>query len=268
MMYVSIQGEEVPALGFGTWQLSGEDCTRAVRHALDLGYRHIDTAQGYENEAEVGAAIAGADTPREDLFLTTKIWIGNLAPGEVEKTADDSLRRLRTDYVDLLLIHWPTEDMDLAATLEAMMRVKDAGKVRHLGVSNFTPPLLLEALRHAPIFSHQVEYHPYLAQDELLALAQEHDLMLTAYSPLAKGKVPSDKKLKEIGQRHGKSPVQVVLRWLLQQENVAAIPKAASAEHRRTNLEIFDFALSDDEMAEIGSLARDERVVDPAWAPW
>lgn len=268
MMFVNIQGEEVPAIGMGTYELRGARCTEAVEHALAIGYRHVDTAQGYENEEAVGAGLANAGVPRDHIFLTTKIWIGGASPMDVFRKTETSLRHLNAEYIDLLLIHWPTPDMDLPGALEAMMKFREAGRIRHIGVSNFTPELLVESLEHAPIFCNQVEYHPYLAQDELLAFAQERDLMLTAYSPIAKGRVLQDATLVKIGRRYGKSPAQVAIRWLLQHENVASIPKAASPEHRMSNIDIFDFALTDEEMEEVASLARNERMVDPEWAPW
>lgn len=268
MMYASIQGEEVPVIGMGTYKMEGEACTKAVESALDLGYRHVDTAEGYENEEAVGRGLANSGVPREDIFLTTKIWIGGVSPEGVLQRGEDCLKRLNTDYVDLLLIHWPTPDMDLPGALASMLKLHDAGKIRHIGVSNFTPSLLKEAFRHAPIFCNQVEFHPFLAQDELLALARGHDMLLTAYSPVAKGRAIKDPTLNEIGRKYGKSAAQVAIRWLVQQENVAAIPKAASPEHQKGNLEIFDFALTEEDFESVAALARDERIVDPEWAPW
>ena len=268
MMYANIQGEEVPVIGMGTYRLIGDDCTRAVEHALEIGYRHVDTAEGYENEEAVGRGLASSGVPRDEIFLTTKIWIGGATSDDVRRKSEACLSRLGTDYVDLLLIHWPTDDMDLPGALEAMVDLHESGKIRHIGVSNFTPALLLEAFKHAPLFCNQVEYHPFLSQDELLSFARQHDMMLTAYSPVAKGRAIKDPTLTEIGRRYGKTSAQVAIRWLVQQENVSAIPKAASAEHRKSNLEIFDFALTPEEMEEIAALARNERVVDPEWAPW
>lgn len=267
-MYTSIQGEEVPVIGMGTNKLTGSDCYKGVQDALSIGYRHIDTAASYKNEEEVGRAIMTSDVPREEIFLTTKIWIGESTKKDVLRKAEDSLRRLDADYVDLLLIHWPTHDMDLGGALEVMLELQEAERVRHLGVSNFTPELLHEAMEYAPLFSNQVEYHPYLAQDELVALAQKYDILLTAYAPVATGLVLKDPLLIEIGQKYGKSAAQISLRWLIQQEKVAAIPKASSPEHRRSNLDIFDFSLTEEEMDRIGSLARNERTVDPEFAPW
>lgn len=268
MIERTIQDTPVPALGFGTYQLHGTACREAVTDALAIGYRHIDTAQAYQNEAAVGAALAASAIPRDDLFVTTKVWIDNLEPDTARRTAAQSLRDLQLDYVDLLLIHWPNEDLaPLEATLDALDALKDEGKTRHIGVSNFTPTLLQRAVDHTTIFCNQVEYHPFLSQDALLAQARSHDLLLTAYTPLARGEVLASDRLKAIGARHGKTPAQVTLRWLLQQEPVAAIPKAASAQHRADNFNIFDFSLSDEEMRAIHTLAAGQRLVDPVFAP-
>jgi 2,5-diketo-D-gluconate reductase B len=174
-----------------------------------------------------------------------------------------SLRKLRTDYVDLLLLHWPNPAVPVEETLGALRELQDEGAVRYLGVSNFTPSQVQEARRYADVFANQVEYHPYLSQERLLTQARELDYLLTAYSPVARGKVLDDPTLQEIGEAHGKTPGQVALRWLVQQDRVAAIPKAASAENRERNLRIFDFALSEEEMARVAALDRGERLVDP-----
>jgi 2,5-diketo-D-gluconate reductase B len=268
MIYASVKGARVPALGFGTWELRGEDCRDSVEDALAVGYRHIDTAQMYGNEAEVGTALRNAGVDRADIFLTTKIWHDKLASEDVGRSTEESLRRLKTEYVDLLLIHWPSERVPLEQTLDAMLELQQAGKTRHIGVSNFTPELFSRAAGHAPDFCIQVEYHPFLSQQPLLALARQVDALLTAYSPVARGRVLSDPTIKEIGGKHGKNPVQVTLRWLLQQENVAAIPKAASPEHRRSNFDVFDFELNEEEMRRMSNLARGERLVSPRQAPW
>ena len=262
-----IRGQRIPALGFGTFQLEGKDCYEGVRDALDIGYRHIDTAQMYGNEEQVGRAIQDSRISREDIFLTTKIWFEHLEPDEVRRTTEQSLLKLRVDLVDLLLIHWPNDDVPLEETLAAMLDLREEGKTRQVGVSNFTPTLLRQALEQAPVVCNQVEYHPFLSQKELLHMAGEHDLLLTAYSPLARGLVPEDPTLREIGRHHGKTAVQVALRWSIQQPRVAAIPKASTAEHRRTNFDIFDFELSEDEMERIHGLARGQRVIDPDIAP-
>jgi 2,5-diketo-D-gluconate reductase B len=265
---LTIQGIEIPKLGFGTWQLTGDDCVVAVRDALELGYDHIDTARAYGNEEQIAEALHDSGRNRGEVFLTTKLWYTKLSAIGVHDQIEQSLRDLRTDYVDLLLIHWPSDSVPLAGeTLAAMCEAREAGYVRHLGVSNFPSDLLREALDHAPLICNQVEYHPYLDQPELLALARERDLMLTAYSPLAQGEVLDDPVLREIGEAHGKSAGQIVLRWLLDQPQVAAVPKASSHEHRAANIEVFDFELSDSERGRIAGLEGEVRTTDPPGSP-
>jgi len=270
MEYITIKDARVPALGLGTWALNGRTCFDAVKAGLELGYRHIDTAQIYGNEDEVGAAIKAAGVSRAEIFLTTKIPAGNLRAAQVKRGVEDSLRKLDTDYVDLLLIHWPGKREPLAETLEAFAEARRQGKTRFIGVSNFTVALLAETVEQhrADIICNQVEYHPYLSQRPVIAALGKYGLMLTAYSPLARGRVAQDKDLAAIGRRHGKSAGQVVLRWLLDQKNVAAIPKSARREHLAANLDIFDFKLSPEECAAIDAKRGNTRLVDPAgWGP-
>ncbi|MDP9293408.1 MAG: aldo/keto reductase, partial [Actinomycetota bacterium] len=212
MRSLEIQGTTVPKLGFGTWQLSGRECEEAVRDALEIGYRHIDTARIYRNEADVGRGVAASGVDRSEIFLTTKIWPGDFEPSRLRAAAEDSLRSLDTEYVDLLLLHWPSDDVVLEDTLGAMVSLRDEGKIGHLGVSNFFGDLLAEALDLAPVFTDQVEFHPFLGQPDVLELALERAFMVTAYSPLAQGKVARDETLREIAEAHGKSPGQVALR--------------------------------------------------------
>jgi 2,5-diketo-D-gluconate reductase B len=274
MQYVEIKGTRVPVIGLGTWQLSGRQCHDSVREALELGYRHIDTAQMYGNEQEVGRAIRDSGIARSEIFLTTKIAPGNLAARAVKSSTEESLDRLGTDHVDLLLIHWPSRSVQLGETLESMAALRAAGKVGHLGVSNFTVKLLSEAAEngHGDLLCNQVEYHPFLSQRPVLAALATHGMMLTAYSPLARGRVSRHPVLADIGRKYGKSPAQVTLRWLVDQERVAAIPKAAGRDHLAANLAIFDFALSADDRAAIDALRASERIVDvggwsPRWDP-
>ena len=264
---LEIQGSTVPKLGFGTWEILGRDCEDAVTDALEIGYRHIDTAQAYENEAEVGKALAASDVPRNELFLTTKLWREEFHPDRVRPSAEGSLEKLQVDSVDLLLLHWPNDDVPLEETLGALAALREEGLVKHFGVSNFPAGMLREALQIAPIFADQVEFHPFLGQDRLVELAAEKDFMVTAYSPLARGKVPEDETLREIGEAHGKTAGQVALRWLLDKPNVATIPKASSHERRVENFEVFDFELSDDDRTRIDALPKDERIIEPGWAP-
>ncbi len=264
---LEIQGSTVPKLGFGTWEILGRDCREAVSDALEIGYRHIDTAQAYDNEAAVGKALAASSIPREELFLTTKLWRDEYARDRVRPSAEGSLERLQVDCVDLLLLHWPNDDMPLEETLGELAELREDGLIKHFGVSNFPAGMLREALSVAPIFADQVEFHPFLGQDALVALAAEKDFMVTAYSPLARGKVPSDGTIRTIGDAHGKSAGQVALRWLLDKPQVCTLPKASRHERRVENFEVFDFALSDEERAAIEALPKNERIIDPGWAP-
>ena len=269
MHVIEARGARIPALGLGTWQMRGETCREAVRQALALGYRHLDTARMYDNEADVGAGLEAADVPREKVFLTTKVWMDQLAPRALKAAAAESLERLRTDYVDLLLIHWPNPEAPLADSLGAMAELREAGRVRHIGVSNFNVALMRQAMEDhgADIVCNQVEYHPFLSQRAVIDYARARGAAVTAYCPLARGEVAGDPTLKEIAAKHGKTPAQVALRWLVQQDGVAAIPKAASSEHLRSNLEVFDFALDGDDLAAIDRLPGDGRQIDPGWAP-
>ncbi|HET8757297.1 MAG TPA: aldo/keto reductase [Solirubrobacteraceae bacterium] len=264
---VEIQGTRVPVLGFGTWLITGPDATEAVRDALEIGYRQIDTARAYENEREVGRGIADSGVPRDEIFLTTKVPHDEASAGEVERDCEQSLERLGVDHLDLLLLHWPSPDVPLEETLKALTALRDDGRIRNLGVSNFPAGLLAQALELAPVFCDQVEYHPFLDQGRLLDLARANDVLITAYSPLAHGKVPGDATLSRIGSAHGKTAGQVALRWLLDQDHVSPIPKASSHERRLENFEVFDFELSADERAEIDALPKDARTADPPWAP-
>ena len=267
MKYIDINHEQVPALGFGTFALKEKACQEAIADAIAIGYRHIDTAKSYENEQDVGQGIRDSGVDRDELFITTKIWYTDLVRTNVLSAVDDSLRQLQTGYVNLLLIHWPSDEVPLKETLDAMTEVQKQGKARLIGVSNFPPSLLRKAFELAPIVCNQVEYHPYLGQSALINIIREHGAVLTAYAPLAQGAVQEDAALQSIGKNYGKTPSQVALRWLVQQDHVAAIPKASSHEHRVANFDIFDFSLTDDEMDQIYNLSRRERLVNPHWAP-
>ena len=267
MDHIRVQDSTVPALGFGTFRMKGDECTEAVRTAIAAGYRHLDTAEIYENEEAVARGLRDAGVPREEIFLTTKAWMEDLSPAGVQRSLEASLRRLDTDYVDLWLIHWPNPVFPLRDTLAAMSELVVKGRVRHLGVSNFPAAQFDEAAAMARIVCNQVEYHPYLSQRPVLAAARSRGAFVTAYAPVAMGRVRDDAVLQRIGERYGKSAAQVTLRWLVQQSNVAAIPKASNPEHVRENAGIFDFALTDDEMSTIHALARGERLIDPEFAP-
>ncbi|MDQ3722062.1 MAG: aldo/keto reductase [Actinomycetota bacterium] len=264
---LTIQGVEIPKLGLGTWQLGGETCVEAVRDAIELGYRHIDTARAYGNEAQVGQGLHDSGRNRDEIFVTTKLWYTELSAVGVHDQVEQSLRDLRTEYIDLLLIHWPNHRVPLADTLAAMVEARETGRVRHLGVSNFPSALLREALDHAPLICDQVEYHPYLGQPQVLELARERGLMVTAYSPLAQGAVLRDRAFGEIAEEHDRMPAQIALRWLLDQPGVAAVPKASTREHRAANLDVFGFELTDEQRGHIAGLERGHRTIDPPWAP-
>ncbi|MBC9176707.1 aldo/keto reductase [Pseudoroseomonas ludipueritiae] len=267
MHSVSAHGATIPALGFGTFRMSGPDVLRMVPAVLRQGYRHIDTAQIYGNEAEVGEGIAASGIARGEVFLTTKVWVENYRREAFLRSVDESLRKLRTDYVDLLLLHWPHEAVPLAEQIGTLNEVRATGKARHIGVSNFSTALMAQAvaLSDAPIVTNQVEYHPYLDQSAVLAAAREAGISLTAYYAMADGKVFGDAVLREIAARHGRSVAQVVLRWLVQQQGVIALSKTVSEERAASNAAIFDFVLSAEEMAAIAALSRaDGRLVSPA----
>ena len=256
MDHVTARGVSFPALGLGTWPMTGPDCREAVATALDLGYRHVDTAQMYGNEADVGDALAESDVPRSEVFVVTKVRRENLAPEDVLTTVRESVDRLGT-HADLLLVHAPSESVPIPETIEAMNDLRDRGLVDHLGVSNFDADQLETAIAAsaAPIITNQVAYHPYRDRSALRRACRAHDVVLTAYSPLAEGAVVGDETLAAIGEPHGKTAAQVALRWLVQQDGVAAIPKASTEAHLRENLDVFDFSLSPAEMERVASLA-------------
>ncbi len=269
MQYKNIQGVDVPEIGLGTYKLHDQECSNAVRSALDIGYRHIDTAQMYKNEREIGEAINISSVPREDIFITTKILRTNLAADDVLQSTEQSLRNLDTPYVDLLLIHWPNSNHDIQKTLESMLTLRDQGKALNIGVSNFTLSMLKELndeLR-APVFCEQIEFHPFIDQLDILDYAIEKDILLTAYAPLAQGKVISDEDLKNIAEKYNKSAGQIALRWLIEQENVVAVPKSSSPQHLKQNFNIFDFELTDKDFERIDQLDKSTRMVNPSFAP-
>jgi len=246
MEYVTRLDEAVPKIGVGTWQMSTQEAYDAVSLALEEGYRHVDTAQLYENEAGVGSAIADADIDREEVFLTTKVDPGNRSVEDIVESARQSVHRLGVDTVDLLLIHWPHPLADLETVMEGLDKAVWEGLTRHIGVSNFDVDKLERArkLSEAPIFTDQVQFHPWWPQRELLSYCQEHDVVLTAYSPLANGGMIGDDVLREIGRRYGKSGPQTALRWVTQHENVITVPMSTSRAHLAENIDIFDFKLT------------------------
>lgn len=266
MHNVTANGATIPALGFGTFRVPGQDVLRIVPQALKSGFRHIDTAQIYGNEAEVGEAIAGSGIVRGDIFLTTKVWVDKYKHDAFIASVDESLKKLKTDYVDLLLLHWPNEAVSLAEQIGALNEVKEAGKVRHIGVSNFNTTFMAQAvsLSKAPIVTNQIEYHPYLNQDVVIAEAKKSGMSITSYFAMADGKVLADPVLKDMAAKHGKSIAQVVLRWLVQQDGIIALSKTVTEARVIENFAIFDFELAPNEMAAIHALSRtDGRIVSP-----
>jgi 2,5-diketo-D-gluconate reductase B len=269
MLFVEANGAKIPAIGLGTWELRGRTCARLVEQALRLGYRHIDTAQVYENEREVGEGLRASGVRREEVFITTKVWTSHFAPHDLERSTKESLNKLRLTEVDLLLLHWPNPRVPLSETLEALAHVHKLGMAKHIGVSNFPVALIEEAVEKcpAPLVCDQVEYHPYLDQTKVRAACARHGMAVVAYSPVAKGRVKSDELLAGIGKAHRKSAAQVCLRWLVQQ-GVCAIPRTSRLERLSENLEIFDFELSEAEMGEISAMgSRDGRLTDFGFAP-
>jgi 2,5-diketo-D-gluconate reductase B len=258
----------MPTLGLGTWQIEGDAAREAVADALELGYRHIDTARMYGNEREVGAGLREAAIPRDEVWVTTKVWRDDLEPDRLRRSAEASLKDLGLDQVDLLLVHWPNPAVALGDTLAALHRVRQDGLTRHIGVANFPSALLREAVAQFPIYCDQVEYHPYLSQRAVLDVAHSHGMVVTAYSPLGSGGLLGDPVLAEIAAKRGCSPAQVALRWLLDQTGVAAIPKAASHENRVANLAALELTpLTYEERARVDALARGRRFVNPSFAP-
>jgi diketogulonate reductase-like aldo/keto reductase len=268
MLMVKAHGAEIPAIGFGTWPMRDETCARMVTEALRIGYRHIDTAQGYSNESDVGAGLKASGVRPEDVFITTKVHPERTSEAELVKSVEESLRKLGKDQVDLLLPHWPNPRIPVAETIRALCDAKRRGLTRHIGLSNHTIAMTEEALRAAtePIVAAQFEYHPLVDQKKLLAVLRSHGLAIIAYSPIALGRVVGNPVIEAIARAHKKTAAQVSLRWLIQQGDVVAIPKSSKPERARENFGVFDFALRDAEMAEIGTLGRKEHLVnEPAW---
>jgi len=269
MDLITTRGLRMPKLGLGTFRLKGDECREAVERALSLGYRHVDTAEMYGNETEVGAAIAGARLPRDDIHLTTKVWWEHLTPDGIRAALDTSLTKLQTDHVDLYMIHWPTPTMDLPAALATLVRLQEEGLVRSIGVCNFPVALLKQAVEEigAPVSVNQIEYHVLLGQSAVVDYARAHDVAVTAYCPIAQGKLAGHEELGVIARKHGATAPQVALKWLLDQDGVAAIPKAARRESQIANLEAMKLELDDADRAAIAQLPKTQRMVNPGFAP-
>jgi 2,5-diketo-D-gluconate reductase B len=266
---ITRQQLQLPKLGLGTWPMRDEQCTAAVLQALELGYRHIDTASAYENEHAVGKALATSTTPREQIHLTTKVWWDKLQPAAMRRSLQASLKALRSDYVDLFMIHWPAQDWDLSRSLDTLRALQEEGEARSIGVANFPLALLRQTVEElaAPLAAIQLEYHVLLGQQPLLDYARAQGMALIAYTPLARGQAVEHPAIRQIAAKHGVLPSQVALQWLLAQDNVAAIPKASSAANQRSNLDALQLRLDDEDRALIATLPKNQRLVSPDFAP-
>jgi len=254
--YITIGKEQVPAPGLGTYQLTGKEGEHSIAFAISIGYRHIDTAQFYRNEEVVGSAVKKSGIDRKDLFITTKVWPTDFTKKNFVPSVEESLSKLKSDYVDLLLLHWPSDEAANERGVDFLLECQQKGYTRLIGVSNFSISQLEKARKKAPVFCNQVEYHPYINQQKIADFAQNTNLLLTAYTPLARGKVNKDTALIALGEKHNKTPAQIVLRWLLQQKNVCPIPKGGNKKHLTENLQVFDFQLSKEDMQTIYNLSR------------
>lgn len=269
MHHLQTQGISMPKLGLGTFRMQGDACRAAVESALSIGYRHIDTAEMYANEESIGSAIAASRLPRGELHVTTKVWHENLAPEAIRRAFDASLKKLRLDHVDLYLVHWPSKIANWGAVFETLMKLKEEGRTREIGVANFTTALLKIAVEDikAPIACNQVEYHAMLDQSKVLADLKARRIPLVAYCPLAQGRFATDPVLSEIGVKHNATAAQVALKWLLDQDGVVAIPKASRRESQQANLDALKITLDDADRNKIAALPKDRRCVNPGFAP-
>lgn len=260
-------GVAVPRLGLGTWELTDGEAYDSVRAALDLGYRHVDTAQAYGNEEEVGRAIADSGVDRDELFVTTKVWKDAAAPTDVERTTGESLRRLGLDHVDLLLIHWPSDAAPVEATVEALAAQQSQERTRLIGVSNYPVEHFRRAREVADVATNQVEYHALLGQDQVLGAVRDADAFLTAYSPLASGAMFDLDEVREVAEEADASVSQVALAWLLRQDDVVTLPRSSSKDHIADNWAARDLELTDEQVRRLDELPKDRRQVDPPFAP-
>ncbi len=266
---ITVHGMSMPKLGLGTFRLTGAACAEAVQSALGIGYRHIDTAEMYGNEEGVGEGIAHGGVPRGEIHLTTKVWWDHLEGDGMARAADISLEKLRTDYVDLYLIHWPAAGMDVKDAIGKLGQIQHRGLARHVGVCNFPSALFREAVAvaYVPIVCNQFEYSVLLGQHMMVETTRSNGAAVIAYSPLAQGRLADHDSLKSIAQKHGAMPAQVALKWLLDQDGVAAIPKAGRPESQQANLDSTKLTLDDEDRAEIAKLPKDQRFVKPGFAP-
>lgn len=269
MDYLQTRGIRLPRLGLGTFRMQGDVCRAAVESALDLGYRHIDTAEMYGNEDAIGAAIAASRVARQDLHVTTKVWNENLAPDAIRRAFDASLNKLRLDHVDLYLVHWPSMHMNLPAMFDTLVKLQEEGRTRAIGVANFNIALLRTVVEEikAPIACNQIEYHVMLDQTPIRKYLEAKSIPLVAYCPLAQGRAASNEALIAIGRKHDASAAQVALKWLLDQDEVAAIPKASRRESQQANLGALKLKLDDADRKAIAALPKNQRFVSPGFAP-
>jgi diketogulonate reductase-like aldo/keto reductase len=255
----------MPAIGYGTMEFPGR-AAELVAAAIERGYRHIDTARKYGTEQFVGEGIRASGIARGELFVTTKVTELDAREADFMRSVETSLKTLALDYVDLLLVHWPQPKVPFAETLGALAKAKRQGLARNIGVSNFTLAMLDEAVQVCPepLVTNQLEYHCYLPQDRMLAALRRHGMILTAYCPVARGKLLDDPTVVEIAKAHGKTPAQICLRWLIQQPGVAAVPRALEEQHIADNIDVFDFSLTDEEMQRLSALrSRQVRIANP-----
>ncbi len=267
MKYVKLNsGDQMPLLGLGTWQLRGQECIDSVKEALDIGYNHIDTADGYDNHQAVGKGIKESGVDREELFITSKIKPENLHYDDIKSDAQRFLDELDIEYLDLILIHWPSKNIPLEESLKAFKEVKEEGLAKNIGVSNFTINHLKDAMEIEPglVAVNQVEFHPTLYQKELLDFCQDNGIVLTAYSPLARGEVFENKVIKELAEKYDKSASKLTLKWMIEKD-VVAIPKASSREHLEANFDLFDWELPAEAEEKMDQLNEDNRLIDPDW---
>ena len=263
----------IPVLGLGTWQSTGDDCVEVVSKALQMGYEHIDTAQAYDNEKQVGEGIKKSGVARDKFFLTTKIFPDDLKfqPEKLKEAAKRSLENLDTDYVDLLLLHWPDDRVPLSETIPALCELQKQGLTKHIGVSNFNIEQIIEAKKYAdvPLVVNQVEFHPFIKQSTLQSFLNNHHILLEAYSPLARGDVFDNEIMKEIADKHGVNPAQISIAWILSDKDRVAIPKTSNPDHLQGNLDAAKITLSDEDIQKINTLASSDgrKIEHPDYSP-
>lgn len=262
MEFKRIGEDKISMLGLGTWQSEGDECTKAVIHALEIGYTHIDTADMYKNHQQIKKALDKFD--RSNIFITTKLWFDDFE--KPRENVERFLNELGIEYLDLALLHWPDSSKDMVSTLKELQKMKEEKIIKHVGVSNFTIKHLQELLDAGIVPEmNQVEYHPMLNQEELLSFCKQNGILVTAYSPLGRGKIIDDERLKEIAEKYGKSVPQVILRWHIQKD-IIAIPKSTDRDHIESNIDIFDFELSKEDMDKVDSMNENDRIINPDFA--